>query len=419
MKSLFLTLVLIYSSIQISAQNSVAKIKYGQAEEAYAKGNYKEALGFVEETEKILKSTNTTTTYLKILCEKNILDANPMGSYELINSLRKNCEFYLTAADGKPDLEDKFKEVYFISEELLKFPKTKKDFDALLIRKEQELAEQERLKKEENERQRKIAEEARIKAAEEEKIRKEKEFRNISYGCFKIGFTRPLNSDMKENITYNQWLYQNNLKPQSPFTTSMQQGEIGLKTGVSIGFGGIKGIDIINSKLNNNRLGFGLNWDINQTFQFYNLNIAGFPLNQNWYIEETTKTPFAITSLGLGPNFSLRVGKEKTLIDCYFRLDANLFWLGRYTAKTYDIDAGSVEAKGYKSSKDKSISPTFGLALRKNKMKLGVEFRLNLNDESSYYDDFSYNNGVINNSYIYYPRYINLSYLSVHYGFVF
>ncbi len=78
-----------------------------------------------------------------------------------------------------------------------------------------------------------------------------------------------------------------------------------------------------------------------------------------------------------------------------------------------------MEAKGYKSSKDKSISPTFGLALRKNKMKLGVEFRLNLNDKSSYYDDFSYNNGVINNSYIYYPRYINLSYLSVHYGFVF
>jgi hypothetical protein len=199
----------------------------------------------------------------------------------------------------------------------------------------------------------------------------------------------------------------------------MKRGEIGLKTGISIGFGGLKGIDEINSKLSNNRLGFGVNWDINQTFQFYDLDISGFPLNQDWYTEEITKAPFAITSLGLGPNITLRIGKEKTLIDCYFRLDANLFWLGRYTAKTYDIDAGSVEAKGYKSEKDKSISPTLGLALRKNKMKLGVEFRLNLNDESNYYDDFSYDNGVNIDKYIYTPGFINLSYLSVHYGFVF
>ena len=57
MKYLFLTLVFIYSSIDVTGQNSVAKIKYGQAEEAYAKGNYKEALGYAEETEKILKSS--------------------------------------------------------------------------------------------------------------------------------------------------------------------------------------------------------------------------------------------------------------------------------------------------------------------------------------------------------------------------
>jgi hypothetical protein len=416
MKTLYLTFILLLTSVFTYGQNSIAKIKYGQAEEAFAKGNYQEALGYLEETEKILKSANTTTTYLKILCQKNLLDANPMGSFDLIASLRKNCEFYLKAADGKPDLEDKFKEVYFISQELQKLPKTREEFDAELQRIEQERLEQERLRKEEQERQRKLAEEARLKAEEEARIRREREFRNISYGCFKFGLSLPLSADSRDNITYNQWASNTN---QTPFTTAMIAGKVGLKMGLSLGFGGVIGVDKLTSKFKNDRLGFGWNWDINQNFQFYKLDIAGFPQSQSWYVEEISRAPFATTSLGIGPNLSVRVGSQKTLIDMYFRADANLFWLGKYEATTYDSNSGTVEAKGYRSNKDKSISPTIGFALRKNNMKLGLEFRLKLIDESKYYDDFSYYYGSYNNTYVYSTKDINLSYISLNYGFVF
>lgn len=421
MKTILLSILFSLMTIFTFSQNAVAKIKYEQAEEAYQNGKYQDAIDYLNEAEKILKGPNTTTLYLKILSQNKVVETSNSVDFTLINSLRQNCATYLKSADGSVELEDKFKEVYFISESLKKYPKTQAEYDIILKKQQEEQEEKDRIAAEQREVERKKQEEKqRIYEAEQQAI-KEKELRNISYVAFKFGATLPLNSDSKSTVTYNQWL---TASETSPFTTALKKGKFGLNTGVTLGINGIKGLDKINQKFKNPKLAMGLMYDFSQTFEFYNLDdITGYPDYYSWYFEDYTKSPFSISSLGIGPSMSFRIGEKKTYFDAYFRLDMNIFALGKYSS-TYSNSNGNGNVFTYREGVKVGFSPTIGFNYRFNNMYIGAEFRLKVIDKSTYieeYYNYDYNTYTSNSNYTSFTPIngINLSYLALNLGFIF
>jgi TPR repeat protein len=118
MKKIILLTVLLFAIVQFSvAQNTIAKLKFEEAEEAYASNNFELTLTKLKEVETLLKSTNPRLMHLKILA-KNKLIQQPKYSNdpELISQLNKDCALYLTDYESLENNEDKYREVYKISE---------------------------------------------------------------------------------------------------------------------------------------------------------------------------------------------------------------------------------------------------------------------------------------------------------------
>ncbi|GEP97902.1 hypothetical protein [Chitinophaga cymbidii] len=125
MKKLLLSLCLTgLISLHVQAQNMIAKFKYEEAEEAYAKNDYRTALSKVEEVEKLLKSSSPKTMYLKIISQQKLATTD----FAILQNLRKNCGEYLSKYEGNENIEDKFREVYKISEALKEYPATEEAF---------------------------------------------------------------------------------------------------------------------------------------------------------------------------------------------------------------------------------------------------------------------------------------------------
>lgn len=72
MKRVLLFLFLTFSNI-LAAQNSLAKIEYSYAEEAFNKKEYSKAIQHIEEVKKLLGNTNARIIYLEILARSNNL----------------------------------------------------------------------------------------------------------------------------------------------------------------------------------------------------------------------------------------------------------------------------------------------------------------------------------------------------------
>lgn len=144
MKKIILFALLIITSFQLSvAQNTIAKLKYEEAEEAYANNNFELALSKLIEVETLLKSTNPKILYLKINSQSKIIEKAPLNDYTLIENARKLSSQYLTDYEQLPDNEDRYREIYKISEKLKSYPQNEKQF---ALQKEN-LAERERTEK--------------------------------------------------------------------------------------------------------------------------------------------------------------------------------------------------------------------------------------------------------------------------------
>jgi len=141
MKKILLGLVFIFTITFLSnAQEGIAKIKFGEAEQAFTENDFQKTIAKLDEVEKILKQSNPKILYLRIKAENALLQQNPWTSYSSIEKLRKSCSFYLNEYDGKAPM-DKYKEVFDVSEELKKYPATAEEFNKLKeekIRKERE-----------------------------------------------------------------------------------------------------------------------------------------------------------------------------------------------------------------------------------------------------------------------------------------
>ncbi|MFC4720693.1 formylglycine-generating enzyme family protein [Geojedonia litorea] len=129
MKLSFSLVLIITFSIQINAQNTVAKFKYEDAEKAYYDDNFETCIQLLTETEALLGQTAPNILHLRILAEHKLLEQNPLHSYTLIENLRNHCNSYLQNYDIA-GLEEKFRDVYEINNALSQYPDSKEAFDA-------------------------------------------------------------------------------------------------------------------------------------------------------------------------------------------------------------------------------------------------------------------------------------------------
>ncbi|MEO5775540.1 MAG: hypothetical protein ABIQ27_01465 [Flavobacterium sp.] len=184
-KIIAITLLLLNAHFAI-AQNTIAKLKYEEAEEAYSATNYELTISKLKEVETLLKTTNPKILYLRISAQSKIIAENPYEDFDLVSNTRILSTKYLKAYESLPNNEDKYRDIYKISEKLKSLPATTQDFD--LKKKQIEIDSAERKKEEVN-----------------NKLKYEEAFRNYVYiEGLKIGLT--LQETIKEYPRYKKYI---------------------------------------------------------------------------------------------------------------------------------------------------------------------------------------------------------------------
>lgn len=189
MKKLILSMLILTITQITFAQNTIAKFKFEEAEQAFVNNNYKQTISKLDEAETLLESTNPKIIHLKILAQYKLIEENPYDDFKIVESAKKLSANYLKEYESLPSNEDKYREIYTISEHLKNLPNTIQEFNN---------KKKEKLGEEENKKINKIISEQ--KASEN--------FKNfVFYSDFKIGLTLDetykLYPDFKKNYKVN------------------------------------------------------------------------------------------------------------------------------------------------------------------------------------------------------------------------
>jgi hypothetical protein len=128
MRPFFIVLIMLTFHLAANAQSAIAKIKYEQAEEAFAKDDYAVTIVKLEEAQKLLGNTNPKILYLRLMAAKGII-AKGRFDWEFLSETRKNAAYYIKQYSEMQGIEEKFRQVYEFSETLETLPKTKEEFD--------------------------------------------------------------------------------------------------------------------------------------------------------------------------------------------------------------------------------------------------------------------------------------------------
>ena len=140
-KLLTLTFILFATAQFAFSQQAIAKIKYEEAEEAYAAKNYESTLKKLDEVETILKTTSPKVMYLRIMAQSSTIENNPLNDFNILANTRKLCAKYLKNYENVPNYEDKYLDVYKMAEALnAKYPATLDEFNKKVEEKKQERA---------------------------------------------------------------------------------------------------------------------------------------------------------------------------------------------------------------------------------------------------------------------------------------
>ncbi len=189
----FFILLLSYSSF---SQSLVAKLKYEDAETAYQQGDYVTTISKLNDAETLLKSSNPRILYLRIMALYKQLESEPPQDFIGIEKVRQFSTQYLAKYETLPNNEDKFRDIYKVSEAMNKYPATAEEFFKIAGEKAVEkVKEMERLAN-----LRRAEEERRIAAKlEEERLDKPAETLQglFEQFKFKLGLT------LEEFTTYN------------------------------------------------------------------------------------------------------------------------------------------------------------------------------------------------------------------------
>ncbi|RXK85308.1 tetratricopeptide repeat protein [Filimonas effusa] len=116
MKTWLLLCLLVVLGYNATAQATIAKLKYEEAEEAFVANDYLTTISKLDETEKLLGATNPRILYLRIMAQDKLIRSELFLDYEIIAAFRKNCSTYLTKYESVSGIEEKYKEVYKASE---------------------------------------------------------------------------------------------------------------------------------------------------------------------------------------------------------------------------------------------------------------------------------------------------------------
>ena len=127
-----LFIAFMFYSLNTNAQMGVAKIKYEEAEEAYTSKNYKLCLEKLDGVVEILKETNPKVQYLRIICISKMIEKDPLGNFKQLVQLSEYYNKYLIDYDNIPDLEEKYKAVYLISEMYKKYAKNEEEYQEMV-----------------------------------------------------------------------------------------------------------------------------------------------------------------------------------------------------------------------------------------------------------------------------------------------
>jgi len=127
-----LFIAFLFYSLNTNAQMGVAKIKYDEAEEAYTAKNYKLCLEKLDGVVEILKETNPKVQYLRIICISKMIEKNPLGNFKEFVQLSNYYNKYLIDYDNIPDLEEKYRAVYLISETYKKYPHNEEEYQEVI-----------------------------------------------------------------------------------------------------------------------------------------------------------------------------------------------------------------------------------------------------------------------------------------------
>ena len=127
-RSLLLVFFLAITTIG-NAQSLVAKLKFEDAEEAYSKKEYKLSLAKLNEAEALLGATNPRIMYLRIMTQWKMINDNSdtRTALSLIDDTKKLSAQYLKDYEMIPNNEDKFRDIYKISEQLPTYAATLKE----------------------------------------------------------------------------------------------------------------------------------------------------------------------------------------------------------------------------------------------------------------------------------------------------
>ncbi|UOK43907.1 MULTISPECIES: hypothetical protein [Flavobacterium] len=135
MKNLILTIFLLISTLTFAQGGALADLKFEDAEAAFNNGDYNLTLKKVDEFEKALGNMTSKSLYLRVVSQDKLFNPGIYNEnqYQFYNSLISNVEKYLKSMESE-GLDDKFREVYAISEKLndLNLPKDKAGFEKAL-----------------------------------------------------------------------------------------------------------------------------------------------------------------------------------------------------------------------------------------------------------------------------------------------
>ena len=139
MKKIFLSFFFLAIQSAI-AQNAIADLKFEEAETAFNNQNYTVTLNKLDEFDKAYGTLASKSLYLRIVCQDKLLNKDIVFENEeqfvLLAALRKNATAYIKAMQSE-ELDDKFREVYSINENLTTYPETLKEYKEALTQLEQ------------------------------------------------------------------------------------------------------------------------------------------------------------------------------------------------------------------------------------------------------------------------------------------
>lgn len=120
-------LALFLTAFVSQAQDAVTMLKFEEAEKAFNAGDFNTVLDKLDEVEEMTQPT-PKTLYLRILSLNNLFDGgklfNNPEQFEQLQNLRNHTNTYLEVM-GNYELDDRFREVYQIGENLKDYPEDK------------------------------------------------------------------------------------------------------------------------------------------------------------------------------------------------------------------------------------------------------------------------------------------------------